>query len=195
MTCWQSHRPGVIGMLAMAMAMAIAGCTGPDPAGVAAGSPDTGAAPLVPPAPPVTLADATAAADPAPPMPRGRWFLQGGDDDPRAVWGVPDSEGTLMLRCDHDQGRLVLEREATGLPAHARLLAIEADGTRMNYPAERVDTGLGTSLVTSIALDAPILDRMLTASRLTVQAGDSTLVTTSPATVLAPVVAACRARY
>lgn len=131
----------------------------------------------------------------AAPIASGRWFLRDDPTAPSAIWGAPHSEAVLSLTCDAREGRIVLEREAIGIPADTRLLAIDADGTRMDYPAEYVPTTLGANLVTSIALDAPILDRMLGASQLSVTAGGETLVTASPRQVLASVVETCRAHH
>ena len=67
---------------------------------------------------------------------------------------MPDSEGILGFHCDSANAQLVLERQAVGVPTDVRLVTIEADGTRMDYPAERADTALAPVLVTPIALDA-----------------------------------------
>lgn len=120
----------------------------------------------------------------------GRWFLQE-SHPPRAVWGVPASEGMLTFSCDRANAQLVLERQAIGVADDVRLLSIDADGTRMDYPAERMDRALAPVLVTPIALDAPILDRMLIAQRLVVTAGDDAITTVAPGPSLRAVVDAC----
>lgn len=121
----------------------------------------------------------------------GQWFLQE-SEPPRAVWGVPASEGMLSLSCDREGLQLVLERQAIGVAEDVRLASIEADGTRMDYPAERVDTALAPMLRTRIALDAPIVDRMLIASRVAVTAGTDTVATVSPGPFLRAVIDGCR---
>ena len=124
-------------------------------------------------------------------VPTGRWVLQK-SEPPRAVWGARDSEGVLAFACDAQRQRLVLEREAVGVPDHVRLVSIEADGTRVDYPAERVDATLAPQLVTRIALDAPIVDRLLGARRMAVSAGADAIVADAPGIALRPVVDACR---
>ena len=121
----------------------------------------------------------------------GRWLLQE-SDPPRAVWGVPASVGMLAFSCDRANGQLVLERQAVGVPEHVRLVSIDADGTRMDYPAKRVDATLAPLLVTPIALDAPILDRMLIARAVVVTAGTDAIATVAPGASLQAVVDACR---
>ncbi len=120
----------------------------------------------------------------------GQWFLQE-SHPPRAVWGAPASEGALTFSCDLASAQLVLHRQAVGVAEDVRLVSIDADGTRMDYPAERVDTALSPMLVTTIALDAPILDRMLIAQRLVVTAGDDAIATVAPGPALRAVVDAC----
>lgn len=121
----------------------------------------------------------------------GQWFLQE-SDPPRAVWGMPASEGMLTFSCDRENAQLVLERQATGVSQDVRLVSIEADGTRMDYPAERAETPLAPVLVTPIALDAPILDRMLIARYVVVTAGTDAIATVAPGPSLRAVVDACR---
>lgn len=124
-------------------------------------------------------------------MATGQWFLQE-SDPPRAVWGVPASEGMLSFSCDRANAQLLLERQAIGVPDDVRLVSIDADGTRMDYPAERTDAALAPVLVTPIALDAPILDRMLMARRMAVTAGADVIATVAPGPSLRAVVDACR---
>jgi hypothetical protein len=121
----------------------------------------------------------------------GRWHLQE-SDPPRAAWGVPDSEGMLTLGCDRAGARLVLERQAIGVPDDVRVVVVEADGVRMDYPAERREDALAPVLVTRIALDAPIVDRLLMARRMVVTAGSDAIATTAPGDALRAVVDACR---
>jgi hypothetical protein len=125
------------------------------------------------------------------PVPAGRWLLQE-SHPPRAVWGAPGSEGVLLLSCDPAAGQLLLERQAPGAPEDIRVLTLQADGVRMDYPAHRVETPLAPMLATRIALDAPILDRLLMAGRMTVAAGGDVVATTAPGAPLRAVVEACR---
>ena len=121
----------------------------------------------------------------------GAWLLQE-TYPPRAVWGSPASEGQLAFSCDPMRGQLVLARHAVGVPADVRQLSIDADGTRVEYPAERREDALAPVLSTTIALDAPILDRMLVADRLVVAAGPDAIATGFPGPSLRAVVDACR---
>lgn len=184
------HRPLVS---VLVLLLAATGCT-PSPPGPQADAP----------APAVPRAAAQDAADPAAPlmaMPLGdashataaggRWMLQE-SDPPRAVWGVPDSEAMLSLGCERGSGQLLLERQAIGVGDDVRVLGLEADDLRMDYPAERVDGVLAPLLVTRIALDAPILDRLMIAARMAVVAGDDAIATTAPGASLRAVVDACR---
>lgn len=121
----------------------------------------------------------------------GEWMLRE-SYPPTAVWGAQHSEGQLVFACDQARAQLRLERHAVGVPSHVRWLSIDADGTRMDYPAERGDSALVQVLATSIALDAPILDRMLGAQRLVVTAGADAIATDAPGAALRAVVDACR---
>lgn len=185
------HRPLVS---VLVLLLAATGCT-PSPPGPQADAPARAA----------PRAAAQDAADPAAPlmaMPQGdaalaaaaaggRWMLQE-SDPPRAVWGVPDSEAMLSLGCERGSGQLLLERQAIGVGHDVRVLSLEADDLRMDYPAERVDGALAPLLVTRIALDAPILDRLMIAARMAVVAGDDAIATTAPGASLRAVVDACR---
>lgn len=143
-------------------------------------------APLMAIEPPHAVTRGDASAPPA-----GRWLLQE-SYPPRAVWGAPDSEGVLQLSCDPASGQLLLERQAVDVPEDVRVLTLQADGVRMDYPAERVETALAPMLATRIALDAPLLDRLLIATRMTVAAGKDVVTTTAPGPSLRAVVEACR---
>jgi hypothetical protein len=72
------------------------------------------------------------------------------------------------------------------------VVVVEADGVRMDYPAERREDALAPVLVTRIALDAPIVDRLLMARRMVVTAGSDAIATTAPGDALRAVVDACR---
>lgn len=123
--------------------------------------------------------------------PVGAWHLQE-SFPPRAVWGVPAGEGLVTVGCDRGAGQLVLDRQAIGVADGVRVVTLDADGVRMDYPAERRDDALAPVLVTRIALDAPILDRLLLARRAAFVAGDDTITTTAPGASLQAVVDACR---
>jgi hypothetical protein len=98
----------------------------------------------------------------------------------------------LVLACDRAAGQLVLERQAIGVPDDVRVVTLDADGVRMDYPAERREDALAPVLVTRVALDAPILDRLLMAQRVVFTAGTDTIATTAPGPSLRAVVDACR---
>ena len=141
------------------------------------------------PAPDALSPDPTAADAGAAPV--GTWHLQE-SFPPRAVWGVPAGEGMLSLGCDRAAAQLVLERQAIGVPDGIRVVTLDADGVRMDFPAERRDDALAPVLVTRIALDAPIVDRLLLARRAAFGAGTDTITTTAPGASLQAVVDACR---
>lgn len=131
------------------------------------------------------------AARPGGPVPAGDWLVLG-SEPPRAAWGARASETALTFSCDHRDQRLLLERAAARVPDSVRTVSIEADGTRMEYPAERREATPAPNLVTAIALDAPIIDRLLLARGMTVTAGDDAIATTAPGDALRAVVDACR---
>lgn len=177
----------------------IAGCADPAPVPAATVPPPRDPAPVpaatvAPPrdAPARTHAEAAA---PAMATPDGAWIESGPEGAPVAAWGAPASEAVLRLHCDDDAGRIVLAREAHALPEDVRVLTLEADGIRMDFPAERVPTTLGADLVTRIALDAPALDRLLATPRLALITGTETLQVGAPGRALRPVLEACRARH
>lgn len=143
------------------------------------------------PAPLVAMAPGGAGTSGHAALPEGRWSLRE-SYPPVAAWGVPDSEAMLTFACDGAGHQLVLERQAVGVPDSVRLVSIDADGTRLDYPAERIEATLAPNLVTRIALDAPILDRLLGARRIEVLAGEDAIVATAPGAALRPVVEACR---
>lgn len=141
------------------------------------------------PAPPVHAQPARTSGDTAPPP--GAWTLQE-SDPPGAAWGPPGGEGVLAFRCDRTGTKLVLDRQAVGVADDVRQVTLEADGTRIDYPAERADTTLAPQLQVRIALDATIVDRLLAARRMSVVAGDDTIHAPAPGESLRAVVDACR---
>ncbi|GAB2510525.1 hypothetical protein [Lysobacter humi (ex Lee et al. 2017)] len=181
----------------LALTCLLAACTAPAPpaAPAAAIAPGPAAPAPVAPAPVAVHTHAEADATPAAAPSGGQWFEGRADGAPFAAWGAPASEAVLRLECDDDAGRIVLTREAHALPGDVRILTLEADGVRMDFPAERVATTLGADLVTRIALDAPALDRLLATPRLAVITGDETLHVDAPGRALRPVLDACRARH
>jgi hypothetical protein len=108
------------------------------------------------------------------------------------VWtngaGVPRA----WLRCDRGDPVLLLHIAPAQLPDDTDQLTLEADGIGMDYPAVHAGEA---GLASRIALDAPILDRMLVARRFAVSSGGRTLATGSPGAALARVVRACRALH
>lgn len=191
--------PVSVSLACTVAALWLAGCTrAPDPA-----PPRAALAPAPPDVAPRTRGEASATDAPALPMrdaasptsgetpPPGAWSVQE-SDPPRAVWGPPDSEALLGFGCDRAGGKLLLDRQAVGVGDDVRLVTIDADGTRIDYPAERVDTVLAPLLVVRIALDATIVDRLLQARRMTVTAGGDTIHAPAPGGSLRAVVDGCR---
>jgi hypothetical protein len=121
----------------------------------------------------------------------GRWQLRGSGIRAEAVWTARDGAPRLRLACDHGDPVLVLHVAPAQLP-RADQVALVADGTGMDYPLSR---DADRSLSSRIALDAPILDRMLVARRFEVSAGGRTLATGSPGAALVRLVRACRALH
>lgn len=178
--------------------LGLAGCgRAPDPATAPASlaapprdaAPRTGAGTPAAAAPSVNGGPAPTSGESTPPP--GAWALQE-SDPPRAAWGAPDSESVLGFGCDRARGKLVLEREAVGVADDVRVVTIDADGTRVDYPAERVDATLAPQLVVRIALDATIVDRLLGARHISVAAGGDTVHAPGPGGSLRAVVDACR---
>lgn len=137
------------------------------------------------------LPDAAGIAPPpvADTAPIGQWSVQAG---PVAAWGVPDSEAVLTFACNDDRDEVVVRRDAVGLPVGIGVVTFDADGLRRGLPAVREVTALGPRLVSSIPAHDPLLDRLRTATRLRVLAGEDALLTTAPGAALVPVLDACR---
>lgn len=121
--------------------------------------------------------------------PVGQWFVQ---DGPVAAWGVPNSEAVLSFACNDARDDVVVTREAVGVAADIGVITLDADGLRRGLPAVRHVTELGPQLVARIPARDPLLDRLRTATRLRVQAGEDTLLTSAPGPALARVLDACR---
>jgi hypothetical protein len=124
-------------------------------------------------------------------VPDGRWRLRGRGIGAEAIWTARPDAPHLRLRCDQGDPVLVLEIGPSTLPRSASQVRLVADATGMEYPMQRD----GSKLVSRIALDAPILDRMLLAQRFAVSAGGITVVTGAPGDALAHVVRTCRALH
>ena len=100
--------------------------------------------------------------------------------------------GRVSLHCDQGDPVLLLRVDAGPLPHPPARITLQADGTAMDYPVSRAPDGVPGS---RIALDAPILDRMLVARRFAVSAGGRTLATGSPGAALVRVAGTCRALH
>lgn len=122
--------------------------------------------------------------------PNGQWIVQNG---PVVAWGVPYSETVLSFACDGANGDVVVARDAVGVPAEVGVITLDADRLRRSLPAVRDVTELGPRLMARIPGRDPLLDRLRTATRLRVQAGGDTLLTSGPGAALEPVLDACRA--
>lgn len=183
----------LLGMVAASSA-GCGGSTDPrvavSPAAGPAGATSGGGAIEAPPRVSMPAASTPPTSGEAPPV-EGRWLLRE-TYPPTATWGVPDSEGILTFSCDRGRRQLVMQRQATGVADGVRMVSLDADGTRMDYPAERIEATLAPAMVTPIALDAPILDRLLAARRIRIVAGGDAVVAAGPGAALAAVVDACR---
>lgn len=132
------------------------------------------------------MALACLAARPAPAF--ERWQLRGSGLDAEAVWQATTGDASLRLRCDRGDPRIDLGLRSSELATDLHRLTLVADGTSMDYPLDRTAYGYRAR----IALDAPILDRMLVAQQFTVLAGGRAVQTGAPGTTLARVVRTCR---
>ncbi|TZF91431.1 hypothetical protein [Cognatilysobacter lacus] len=136
----------------------------------------------------VVLAALVAASAPAAPS-VAHWQLRGSGIDAQAVASGSDGEARVSLRCERGDPVLLLRIAAGLLPPDPTQVTLVADGTGMDYPVVHSE---GQALTSRIALDAPILDRMLAAHDFEVSARGRTLATGSPGDALARVVSACR---
>lgn len=117
-----------------------------------------------------------------------RWQPRGDGTSAQAAWRMPDGGG-VTLQCDRGDARILLRVDAGVLPAGLDKLTLVADGVGMDYPLDRSGSG---GYVSRIALDAPILDRILLAQAFSLQGGGRTVQTGVPGDALARVVRACR---
>ena len=120
-----------------------------------------------------------------------RWRARGDGIGAQAAWRGAAGTGAT-LQCEQGDARLLLRIDRAVLPAGLEKITLIADGTGMDYPVERANAG---GYVSKIALDAPILDRMLLARAFTLQGGGRSLQTGIPGEALARVVRACRAHH
>lgn len=131
----------------------------------------------------------------APQTPDSRWQPRGTGVASEADWRASDGATRVRIRCDRGDARLVLRIDSDALPAGLQSVALVADGVDMAYPLQKADAAGETAYVARLALDAPILDRILAARAFTLLAGAHTVRTGVPGDALARVVRACRARY
>ena len=122
-------------------------------------------------------------------LPLDQWHPRGEGLAAEAVWGSADGATQLRMRCDRADARILLRIDAPAFPAGLQEVTLVADGVGMAYPMEPTSDG---RYVARIALDAPILDRMLVARGFNVAAGGTVVRTGVPGRALSRVVRACR---
>lgn len=126
--------------------------------------------------------------------PDARWRQYGDGLQAQARWTARDGL-RIQVQCDPGDPRIVLRLAGDHLPSKLPQLVLVADGTAVPYPVERTGVGTRPAFVTRIALDAPILDRMLVARSFALKLGDRTVASGVPGSALASVVRACRAHH
>ncbi|HEY4560229.1 MAG TPA: hypothetical protein VIG54_05770 [Lysobacter sp.] len=126
--------------------------------------------------------------------PDDRWRPHGNGLQAQARWTARDGL-RVQLQCDPGEPRVVLRLSGDHLPSKLPQLLLAADGTAVAYPVERTGVGARPAFVTRIALDAPILDRMLVARAFALKLGERTVAAGVPGGALARVVRACRAHH
>jgi hypothetical protein len=137
------------------------------------------------------LLGAGAACLPAAAAADGRWRVRGAGIGTSAVWTTTDGGAWVSVHCDQGDPVLILRIDAGKGVRSPTQIMLRADGTGMEYPIARTDGHLASR----IALDAPILDRMLVARRFDLATNGLTLATGAPGEPLARVVRACRALH
>ncbi|HZX80735.1 MAG TPA: hypothetical protein VFE72_07285 [Lysobacter sp.] len=140
------------------------------------------------------LAGAVSAAGHDPGAIGTHWRPRGDGIDAQARWVAPDGL-RIEFRCDAAEPRILLRLAGDRLPLRLPQVTLVADGIAMPYPVERSGNDVRPGFVTRIALDAPILDRMLVARAFTLTAGERSVATGVPGDALARVVRACRAHH
>lgn len=129
----------------------------------------------------------------APAVADGRWQSRVDGGRIEADWRSPDGATRLRARCDRGDPVIVLRIRSAALPAGLQTLTLAADAVRMGYPLQRTEADDGPGYVARIALDAPILDRILLARAFSLAGGGHTVQAGVPGDALARVVVACRA--
>lgn len=119
------------------------------------------------------------------------WQPRGDGTGASATWQGRGGDPFVRIRCNHGDPRLDLRITSATLPADLHQVTLVADEVGVDYPVERS----GASLAARIALDAPILDRMLVARQFAIVVGGRSLSTGLPGETLARVVRACRALH
>ncbi|GAB6195917.1 hypothetical protein PAGU2595_012230 [Lysobacter xanthus] len=133
-----------------------------------------------------TVAGAGAAAE------GGRWAIRGDGPSMQAVWQPPRPARRLWMRCDRGDPVLLLQIDAAGLPAGLQHVVLVADGLRIDYPVQKASLAGVPVFDSRIALDAPVLDRMLVAHRFAIDGGGRVEAVGTPGLALARLVRACR---
>ncbi|GAB1596722.1 hypothetical protein [Lysobacter claricitrinus] len=118
-----------------------------------------------------------------------RWQARGEGLGAQAAWLAPSGDAGVIMQCDRGDPRVLLRIDASILPDELQQVTLIADGIGMEYPLERTTAGGYRS---KIALDAPILDRMLLARSFTLYGGGRAVRTGVPGDALARVVRTCR---
>lgn len=131
----------------------------------------------------------------ATPAAADRWQRRGDGLDAEAVWASATGDARLLMRCDRGSPRIDLRLTSGELPPDLQRLTLVADDTAMDYPLEKAATDGVRGYRAKIALDAPILDRMLVARSFTVLAGGRVVQTGVPGNALARIVRTCREHH
>lgn len=120
------------------------------------------------------------------------WREHGAGVEAEASWLSTDGATKIEARCDRAAPRILLHVRPSPPQAGVQAIALIADAVSMRYPVERVGASDDAAYVAKIALDAPILDRILVARSFRIDAGGRTTLTGVPGSALARVVRACR---
>lgn len=120
----------------------------------------------------------------------GRWALHGEGLGQQAVWTGAGLR--ISVRCERGDPMVMLRITAPGLTPGLQRVTLVVDGLQMDYPVSKSGTTVAPSLESRIALDAPVLDRMLVARRFGVAAGGLHHAAGTPGPALARVVRDCR---
>ena len=118
-----------------------------------------------------------------------RWHPRGDGLRAQAAWQPAIGSGGVIMQCDRGDPRMVLRIDPDLLPSGLQQITLVADSIGVEYPVERTGEG---GYVSKIALDAPILDRMLVARSFPLGGGGRRVKTGMPGAAVARVVRACR---